>query len=374
MLPERVGPYEILGLLGRGGLGSVYRAFDEASGEEVALKLLTRAPAGESRSAKRFQLEFEALAALDHPNIVQVFDAGFEDGMPYYTMELIEGLDIRRYLDGVVDDPRGTLSSSGSLPRATAPWDDTAPDPSEESGAFDMDAWLAEPDSDVLLGRDPSPVKDSQLLGAAMAAPSIDVPYDSLASAPEPFERPDLEAARHISAINSPVRIMRIRELMAQVCEGLAYIHSRGLVHRDLKPSNIMVDPESNARLMDFGLLKVLSDGGEVTDAGQVVGTYRYMSPEQASGEALDARSDLYAVGVLLYELLAGRPPFLSKNPLDLWRELLESEPPPLRGLNPSVDYQLARVAHTLLRKNPSSRLQTAEEVMEVLVGAGGLY
>ncbi|MFW5878745.1 MAG: serine/threonine-protein kinase, partial [Myxococcota bacterium] len=195
---------------------------------------------------------------------------------------------------------------------------------------------------------------------------SIDLPFEVASSSSTPFDMPERGPA--LLEINEPLRMIRVRELVVQICNALAYVHSRGLVHRDLKPSNILVDEDGDARLMDFGLCKALADLSDVTDSGQVVGTYRYMSPEQACGEPLDARSDLYSLGVVIYELLCGRPPFLAKNPLQLWEELLEREPPPLAHLNPGVDQRLAQVVHALLRKDPTSRLQTAEEVLEAVL------
>ncbi len=366
MHPERLGPYEILGVLGRGGLGIVYRANDERSSEIVAVKLLTQTPTNNKRAISRFIREFDALARLEHPNIVHVYDSGIAGDMPYYAMELIDGVDLKRHLDLVglhPDTPRSFGSESQDPPPTL---EDAAPS-SEAEGAFDLSAWMEEPDSDILLGRSPS--SEPMTVGATHAAPSVDLPFDDLAADPEPVDLPPLtESGQDLTRLNDPMRVTRIRELMAQVAEGLAYVHSRGLVHRDLKPSNILVDHEGNARLMDFGLCKLISDLEDVTDTGQVVGTYRYMSPEQAAGEHVDGRSDLYALGVILYELLTGRPPFVAKHPLELWHQLLEREPQPIGSLNPHVDYGLARLAHVLLRKDPADRLQTAEEVVESLM------
>ncbi len=156
---------------------------------------------------------------------------------------------------------------------------------------------------------------------------------------------------------------------MVQLCDALAYIHGRGLVHRDVKPANVMVDDSQRVRLMDFGLAKFLARAEqEVTQAGRIVGTYRYVSPEILRAEPVDGRADLYSLGVTLYELCCGIAPFDADNPKDLWTLVLESDAPALQTLNPGIDRGLALITHRLLRKNPEDRFQTAEEVAEALL------
>lgn len=215
-LPEALGEFRVLGLLGRGGMGAVYLAEQQQPQREVALKVL-RGAHDDPDSLRRFQLEGEALALLDHPNIAHVFATGVDDRhgarVPFLAMELVRGRNL-----------------------------------------------LADADARGL----------------------------------------DVEA--------------RVR-LMLDVCAGVQHAHQRGVIHRDLKPANILVDGDGRPKIMDFGIARIVHDGGDaatrLTEAGQVVGTIPYMSPEQLRGETrrIDVRTDVFALGVILYELLAGRRP-----------------------------------------------------------------
>jgi serine/threonine protein kinase len=378
MPPKLIGPYRVMETLGSGGVGTVYRALDRRTNEPVALKLLSAGPALDTRATRRLALEYETLADLAHPNVVRVFDVGVFQGYPYLVMELIEGLTLRHYLDlRGSDAPSPSLQ--GSMPRTRMlPVDDTGSwsDDSEESddsddgrSTFDMSAFSEEaPSEDVGLSAGPESVRaladaaDEPDTGGSM---DIEVPIDLPDPKVQLVERRIQEA--RTDDLNRPERMGRLKDAMLQVCQGLAYIHGHGLVHRDLKPSNIMVDEDRQVRLMDFGLAKHLADDAGLTADGRMVGTFRFMSPEQILGEPLDARADLYSLGVILYELLTGRPPFDAKTPGALWQQVLETEPPPILAINLKGDPQLARVAHRLLRKEPDDRFQTAEEVYEAL-------
>jgi serine/threonine protein kinase len=344
--PRRVGPYEILSVIGRGGIGTVYRARHVASGQPAAVKVLGPAPVVEATAARRLAREYDVLRGLDHPNIVRVYDAGVHEGYSFLAMELVLGLDLRRYLSPVIDE--GTIG-----------------DPSFDA----IEAALEDPEVDTCEhGADAI-----RALAAMMDEPETE-PFGYLRAPPSTSESPapspprPLLSAEVREALNRPVRIQRLRIALTQVADALAYVHDRGLVHRDVKPSNVMVDDRRTARLMDFGLVKAASDAEDVlTQAGRVVGTYRYMSPEQAQGLPLDARADLYSLGVILYELVAGVPPFTSTEPVGLWREILRTRPPPVLALNPGADPGLARLAEALLDKDPAQRPQSATEVMALL-------
>jgi serine/threonine protein kinase len=361
MPPKVIGPYRVLDTLGAGGAGTVYRAIDRRSNEPVALKLLSNGPALDPRAARRLAREFETLATLSHPNIVRVYDTGVFQGYPYLAMELVEGLTLRPYLALTSDEEAvlESVSESGSLDQGR----------SEDSvRPFSLSAFQEEsPSEEPSYASGPESLRKLADLADEPDTQELDgnsLPYE-LPSEPE--RKPAPRPATSLREVNQPQRLAKLKDVMVQLCEALCYIHAHGLVHRDLKPSNVMVDEDRIVRLMDFGLAKFLADDRAVTGAGQMVGTFRYMSPEQVLAEPLDGRSDLYSLGVILYEMLSGLTPFDAKNPQELWQKILELEPPPLLVVNPKGDQQLARVCHKLIRKEPAERYQTAEELLDAL-------
>lgn len=396
MPPKVIGPYRVLETLGSGGAGTVYRAVDRRTGDDAALKLLSTGPALDPRATRRLAREFETLQNLSHPNVVRVYDTGVFQGYPYLAMELVEGLTLRHYLALSDED----LASDHGLVRAItlhrqamnsekdpdSSLEAEAADENEEdpSGLFSLATFGEEAPSDEYSA------SESGDEDAYESGPDSVRRFAQLADEPDtnssysgfnalPFDVPTPGEQRPLGtrpseielvALNRGERVGRLKDAMLQLTEALAYIHGHGLIHRDLKPTNIMVDEDRTVRLMDFGLAKFLADDSAVTADGRLVGTFRYMAPEQVLGEHLDARTDLYGLGVILYELLSGRPPFEAKTPYELWQKVLETEPAPLNALNPKVDRTLARVAMKLIRKEPGDRFQTAEEVYEALLHA----
>jgi serine/threonine protein kinase len=360
MPPRAIGPWVIQSVLGRGGVGTVYRARHRRSGRFAALKVLGPAPVVDGNAARRLAREYEVLRALDHPNVVRVFDTGVDEGWSWLAMELVEGLDLRTWLSPTLDEDGplirldGALerdAPSGSGPSISAPSLSGGPSGSIDRGQPGPDAVRAL--AQMLDEPDTQPEREFHLPARRHDAGS---PCGRLPLPPEAS-----------AVLNRPSRVRRLTGAFAQVLSALGYVHRRGLVHRDLKPSNIMVDDHRRARIMDFGLVKPLSGEVTLTGTGKIVGTYRYMSPEQVQGKLVDERSDLYSLGVILYELMAARPPFMARDPAELWREILNERPPPLAAVNPDADPGLARITDRLLEKEPDLRFRSAEDVLAAL-------
>ena len=271
---ELIGHYRIESLIGIGGMGEVYLARDERLGRKVALKLLPERLTTDETQLSRFKTEARAASALNHPNILTVYEIGAEGNRQFIATEFIEGMTLR----------------------------------------------------------------------ASLAC-----------------GRMNLHAAV---------------EIAVQVASALAAAHETGVVHRDIKPENIMLRPDGYAKVLDFGIAKLTeqrppSDRYEVgttallqTRPGLVLGTAHYMSPEQARGQKVDARSDIWSLGVVLYEMVGGSPPFRGETPSDCIASILTTEPPPLSGVLPNVPLKLESILQKALRKNSDERYQTIKEML----------
>jgi serine/threonine protein kinase len=258
------GRYVVEAVLGRGGMGTVYRVHDAVLDETVALKVLRPELAATESMERRFRSEIKLARRVTHPNVCRIHDYGRDGDVHYISMELVEGRDLRRRLD-----------AEGPLPPA--------------------------------------------------------------------------EACR----------------VLAEAAAGLQAIHDVGIVHRDLKTANLMSDPAGRVRVMDFGI--AAPTAGPVTPgSGYVVGSPEYMSPEQARGMALDARSDLYSLGVVFYELLAGHVPFRGDNPVSTVLQQLESAPD-VSALPPA----LQPLVRQMLAKKAADRPASARAVVDALAGLG---
>src|SRR5256886_271538 len=268
------GHYRIESLIGVGGMGEVYLARDERLGRKAALKLLPDTLTTDETQLSRFKNEARSASALNHPNILTVYEIGAEGDRQFIATEFIEGITLR-----------------GSL----------------ACGRINLHAAL---------------------------------------------------------------------EIAVQVASALAAAHEAGVVHRDIKPENIMLRPDGYAKVLDFGIAKLTeqrlaSDDHTVettgvlqTRPGLVLGTAHYMSPEQARGQKVDARSDIWSLGVVLYEMVGGSPPFRGETPSDCIASILTTEPPPLSGVLPDVPVKLESILQKALRKKSDERYQTIKEML----------
>jgi len=274
---QGIGAYKILALLGRGGMGVVYRARDERLRREVAIKVLPASFAHDADRLRRFEQEAHATSALNHPNILTIYDIGAHEGAPFIVAELLEGEELRAQLE------------SGALPARRA-----------------------------------------------------------------------LEYAQ-------------------QITQGLAAAHEKGIVHRDLKPENLFVTKDGRVKILDFGLAKLrppqpyVVDTGvptqkRLTHPGTLMGTPQYMSPEQARGQEVDARSDLFSLGTVLYEMIAGSAPFTGATIADILVLILDKEPLPITHYSSDLPAELERIVSRCLAKQREQRYQSAKEMLADLM------
>ena len=276
LLPgTKLGPYEILSPLGAGGMGEVYRARDTRLDREVAIKVLPESFACDTDRLRRFEQEARTVAALNHPNILGVYDIGGHQGSPYMVCELLDGETLREKM------------REGAMPQ------------------------------------------------------------------------------RH--AI----------EYASQIAEGLAAAHDKGIVHRDLKPENVFVTRNGRVKILDFGLAKLARteearagavDGATATAAaqtmpGMVLGTAGYMSPEQVRGKAVDGRTDIFALGAMLYEMLSGQRAFKGESSIETMNAILKEDPPELEADTLKISPGLGRIVRRCLEKEPERRFHSARDV-----------
>jgi serine/threonine protein kinase/WD40 repeat protein len=325
--PERLGEYRLVRELGRGGMGVVHEAVQESLGRRVALKVL---PADRCRGVwlERFRREAQAAARLHHTNIVPVFGVGQDNDTHFYVMQYIDG----HGLDRVLFEVRRVRDSS------------------------------ARPASDG-----PSALAQSLLAGRLTVDATVE-PTDGAGAPAAPVTHLLPDGEGYFRAI---ARIGR------QAADALHYAHTQGVLHRDIKPSNLLLDSRGSVWVTDFGLAKSIrgvatpdgptgAEPQSLTETGDFIGTLRYMAPERFRGEC-DARSDVYALGATLYELLALRPAFDDPDRLRLIHLIARGDPEPPRRLNPAVPRDLDTIVRKATARRPADRYPTAAALADDL-------
>ena len=330
--PRELGDYRIIREIARGGMGVVYEAEQISLGRRVALKVLPWHGLLATTQIKRFEREARAAAQLHHTNIVPIFGVGETQGTHYYVMQFIRG----QGLDKVLAELQRVLMN-----RAGKPSRITAADLLHSVSEFAAPSPLLSPTVDTAdMSENPDDTDPSQPM------PAGDTSATSIAS-----ER-----------LVDRDYWFSVARIGAQAADALAHAHQQGILHRDIKPANLLLDAQGTVWITDFGLAKS-SDHDNLTHTGDVVGTLRYMAPECFSAEReVDQRSDIYSLGLTLYEMLALRPAFDATDRSQLMRQVLECQPPRLRALDPDIPSDLETIIHKMIERAPRCRYETAQE------------
>jgi eukaryotic-like serine/threonine-protein kinase len=347
----QLGDYRIVREVGRGGMGVVYEACQVSLGRRVALKVLPIAAAIDPRQRQRFQIEAHAAAQLHHPHIVPIFGVGYDHGTHYYAMQFVEGRSLAAWLRELRAGANGIPLDAESLAGPAVITTEKAPD-STASGASSSTAFGCEPQSieAALVGT--AAVTDSGERDGAGMTPFPARSDQSLAPASAGPPHQDRAYCRTVAQIG------------ADAADALEHAHSLGILHRDIKPGNLLIDPEGSVWVTDFGLARFPGDPG-LTRTGDLIGTLRYMSPEQALARhgVVDQRSDVYALGATLYELLTLRPAHDGRDHQEVLRQISLDEPTPPRRLNPAIPRDLETIVMKAMAKDATSRYATAGDL-----------
>jgi serine/threonine protein kinase len=265
-IPAYISHYKILGRLGKGGMGDIYKAIQDPLNRIVALKVLPPHFGRDEEFAKRFEIEAKAISLLQHQNIVSIYEYGDEEGFRFFAMQFVDGKDLA-----------------------------------------------------------------------------------------------------HVIADQREMSIPDIIDFSKQICRGLRYAHNNNVIHRDIKPQNILIDKNNIVKLSDFGIAKIFSRTDEITMTGFTLGTPEYMSPEQALGKKIDHQTDIYSLGIVMYEMLTKRPPFLARDPMAVaYKQVHELAPPPSQKRK-DTPKRLELIILKALKKNREERYASVEEMLDHL-------
>ncbi len=319
--PDRVGEYRIVRELGRGGMGVVYEAIQESLGRRVALKLLTGLAANDTKMIERFGREARAAASLSHPGIVQVHGVGQEDGLHYIAMEFVDGASLSDHIRGFWDPEGAPLKTTpGTLGEQTA------------GSTFHLEM------------------------------ETTNLSPDSVAPTSTELGRGPLTTTRRRGR-----RLRPLVQLIMGAARALHSAHEASVLHRDVKPGNLLVNEAGAVKVADFGLARMLDGDERLTLTGDVMGTPSYVSPEQVLGAEVDAQSDVYSLGVTLYEAVCGRLPFIGDNVQSVLHQVLNKEPPSPRRANPDLPRDLETITLKAMEKAKGRRYSSAAEMADDL-------
>ncbi len=357
---SQIGDYTILREIGRGGMGVVYEALQRSLGRHVALKVISNRLSSDSAAIMRFKREATAAARLHHTNIVSVFEIGQDGDLCFYSMQFIQG----RGIDQVICEIRSLRERLQSKPFS-------GNIPSEQDlSALTARSLMGDQDGSEIGGtkHDVSrSAKNSDLLVQSEHA-------DELAGLGPSNRRGGIggDSSTSSSGASGMHYFRNVARIGLQIAETLQFAHDKGVVHRDIKPSNILIDLSGAAWITDFGLAQfgdIDDDDGtweEVTHAGDIVGTVRYMAPERLRGEH-DFRGDIYGLGMTLYEMLALRPAFAASDRVQLIEQIATAEPVVLRRIDPRVPRDLETIIGKSIAKEPLYRYNAAQAMADDL-------